>query len=258
MKIIQYNILDGCKEEKQYLQLKNWVNKQNADIISFNELNQWDSLEFHEEMNQLGFKSTHLLKMESSPYYMGIASRLPMNVIREMESDPIYHGLLHVQIKDVHFLIVHLTPFESTSREAETKNIVEYVKNIQEPIVVMGDFNTLSPLDSEHYREQSTYDRLVQSEILTRQHTLQGEINYRPMQILLESGFTDICCSDKFKHTFPSQINNPDKNTAHLRIDYALVNHVLTSKYVTECRISHDSELELISDHYPIIFNLKE
>lgn len=255
MDILQYNILDGCREKDRYAKLCKWVKHQNVDIITFNELNNWDSNEFYSEMVKLGFSHTHLFEMKSSPYYLGIASKFPIELIKEMERQPFYHGLLHVKVKKINFLLVHLTPFESKNRENETREIVEYTKEIEEPIIIIGDLNTLSSLDKVHYKKVNTYDNLVQDEILARQHLVNNKINFTPMDILLEAGFKDLGYSEEFHHSMPSQI---DKNKdIYLRIDYVLGNKYVL-KYLPECTVMRDKELDKISDHYPVICNFKK
>jgi|SRR5690625_2411763 len=257
MQILQFNVLDGCREDTRYEKMFDWLKRQNADVIAFNELNGWNKKEFNNEMTKLDLPHSHLFEMESSPYFVGIASKHPIEMIEEIEDYPTYHGLLHVKINNVHFFIVHLTPFESTEREKETKRIIELTKDIEEPVIVLGDFNTLSPLDKDQYEIMGTYEKLVEDSVLARLHILNQEINYKPMKMLLESGLNDICYSEDFHHTFPSKIEPDKERDIRLRIDYILGNKHLLD-YEPECKFIPTFEVETLSDHYPTMCILKD
>lgn len=256
MNILQYNIWDGCREEDRYARLSDWLQKQNCDVIGFNELNEWTQTEFQMEMQKIGFPYSYLFEMETSPYLVGIASKWPVEIIECMEEEPIYHGLLHAKINGIHFVIVHLTPFESAHRERETEKIRGLISAIQAPVMVMGDFNTLSPLDEKHYREMNTYEILTETHRHTRQHIQDGSINYQPMEILLDAGLHDVIHSDTFQYSMPTKAKEQLTSPKYVRLDYVLVNNDLL-KYNPTGEIVREPEVETLSDHYPVRCNLK-
>ncbi|WP_164667737.1 endonuclease/exonuclease/phosphatase family protein [Virgibacillus doumboii] len=251
MKIMQYNILDGCRDQERYGRLSNWLKMQDCDVVGFNELNDWTSGEFDEEMKKIGFSYSYLFEAELSPYYVGIAAKDPIEVIGCVEDEPIYHGLLQVRIKGIHFLISHLTPFESKSREKETEYIADCVRSITEPVVVMGDFNTLSPHDAAFYKEMNTVEKIKRNSTQKRTHLVSGHINYKPMENLLDTGLYDVSDLDAFSYSFPTKIKGELTEPSYLRIDYILVNEKLLT-YRPKVSIINDSDVEMLSDHYPV------
>lgn len=255
--ILQYNILDGCREKEKYDKLSSWIKEKNLDIITFNELNGWSKSEFQNEMLKIGFQYTHLFEMESSPYYVGVASKSPIKLIKELEEKPFYHGFLHVKINNINFFVVHLTPFESKNRELETKEIINLSKEIEEAIIIIGDLNTLSPLDKKQYEKMNTFNELRKDEVLARQHTLDHGINYKPMKMLLESGFHDFCYSKDFLHSMPSKIGQHADKNVYLRIDYILGNDQAL-EYLIEGRVVQELALDKLSDHYPVMCKLED
>lgn len=251
MKIAQYNVLDGCRENARYEKLSEWIKNQQLDCIGFNELNEWTKAEFQQEMELLGFPYTFLYEMKTSPYYLGIASKLPLQLLHTEESPPLHHGFLHVKISSIHFIVIHFSPYESTIREQEAKRLMEYVKAITEPLMIMGDFNSLSPLDKDFYIKQNTREQILTRPFLTRQHIVNGEINFRPMEIFLQS-FHDIGFSGKLDYSMPTNIRDHQKNPIYVRIDYMLANSKLKEMNPT-ARIVRDAFTDVISDHYPIV-----
>ena len=42
MKIVSFNIFEGCEEESRFKQLINFINKEDPDILGLLELSNWD------------------------------------------------------------------------------------------------------------------------------------------------------------------------------------------------------------------------
>ncbi|MTW84363.1 hypothetical protein F3157_01605 [Virgibacillus dakarensis] len=253
MNILQYNVLDGCRTGDRYRQLSSFLTGQDYDVVGFNELNDWTATEFKEEMNKLGYLHTCLFEMESSPFNLGIIAKFPITKINAIEKSPFHHGMLHVKISTINFIVTHLTPFESEHREREAEQIAEYIQTIKEPLVVMGDFNTLSPIDQDSYDAE----KLSSSKFHRRQHIVDESINYRPMQILLEAGLHDVNVSKLLDYSMPTRIRGDLINPVYVRIDYVLVNSFLLDNNPI-VSILRNSNVSKISDHYPVQCRLND
>ncbi|PAV31226.1 hypothetical protein CIL05_00790 [Virgibacillus profundi] len=247
MKIVQYNVLDGCREKEGYSRLSNFLKNGDYDVAGFNELNDWTAEEFQVEMEKVGFKYTYLFEMDSSRFLIGIAAKFPISKISAIEKPPFHHGMLHVKIKDINFIITHLTPFESKFRELEAESLATYIETIKEPLVVMGDLNTLSPFDKAYY----DIEKISASKFQNRQHIRNGAINFRPMQILLDAGLLDVNMSEKLDYSMPTKIKGELKDPSYVRIDYILVNPILQQRNPV-AKIIHHQDVSTLSDHYPI------
>lgn len=84
---------------------------------------------------------------------MGISSTDKIE-IQCKQQEGFHHGLLHVKTHSVHFLVTHLTPYSGNDRLKEATAIVERVQHQQqanELIMLVGDLNSLSPLDDFYY-----------------------------------------------------------------------------------------------------------
>lgn len=251
MKIVQYNILDGCRTEERYAMPFDWLKQQDYDIAGFNEMNDWTEAEFQREMEKLGMSYTFLYQMKTSPYFIGIASKFPIEKIHKTDEAPFHHGLLHVKIQQIHFLVTHLSPFESTVREKETAEIADYIQAIHEPLMLMGDLNTLSPLDQDYYVNNRSKEKMIQRKFSNRQHILNGEINYQPMQTLLDAGLHDIGVGESLDYSLPTKIKGELNDPVYVRIDYMLVNQAML-QLNPKSTIIHGEKVDVISDHYPV------
>jgi len=105
---------------------------------------------------------------------------------------------------ELHLFVVHLHAHSSVQREKEAQSISSLVRPLlQDPaklVVVMGDCNTLSPHD-ELVNMQFNIQKMLQrtdNQVFPRLKkkfldASGAKINYRPMEILLESGLVDSC-----------------------------------------------------------------
>lgn len=251
MRLLQYNIWDGCHDAQRYQQLHDFLVRESYDIVGFNELKFWTAEAFKRKMSDSGYPHTRFLSMETSAYAIGVASKYPIEVVMTKETEPLHHGMLHVKIGHLHFIITHLSPASSEHRERETVFIGDYVKEIAEPLILMGDLNTLSPLDKEHYEKINLFEKLNETEHGRKCHLKEGAINYQPMQTLLEAGLHDVGEYQKLDHSMPTKVHENYKQRRHVRIDYVLVNEQLLNKKL-KARVIRTAELEKVSDHYPV------
>jgi endonuclease/exonuclease/phosphatase family metal-dependent hydrolase len=253
MKVLQYNILEGCQGERErFNKISRWIGQCDYDVIGFNELNGWsEPPTLADNAKVWGYSYSELFHLKESKYFMGVVSKYPIEII-DKQNSPFHHGLLHVVIRGIHFLITHLTPFSAKDREAEARAIIEQTKEcMDKSVVIMGDLNTLSPLDESTYVKEKTIGILRSNEALRKKFLSNELINYQPMQILLEGGFIDVGAMKGFQYSVPTAVNRDKMHAAHLRLDYILVNeHFLKNK--PKIRILHEGEVDSLSDHYPI------
>ena len=196
-------------------------------------------------------------------------------------------GVFHVEVRGVHFFVAHLNAHDSSARARETAVLAELVRNSSRGgsrVVVMGDLNTLSPLDARAHANL-TLDGLpfvealstrwcykaLRRKFLTTTTAAGGGgrgsggrpktiVDYRPMQNILDAGMVDL--SRDRRPTEPTAIPCDQAGACpcpHLRLDYMLYHdggaagvargHAELS---AAAEVVIDDETALLSDHYPI------
>lgn len=251
LNILQYNIWDGCKDEERFNQLSTWLTKQDYDVVGFNELKLWTEVEFKDKTKTWGYKYNCFLNVESTHHSIGIVAKTPIEKIKAIQTEPFHHGLLHVKINGIHFIVTHLTPFEYEHRERETEYIANYIASIEGKVIVMGDLNALSPLDKDHYEKMGTVNNMSAKKSLLKAHIREGVINYRPIQTLLDAGLHDLGFSETLDYSMPTKVHDKIINPTYMRIDYILVNTKLLEMNPT-VNIIRNQEVDMLSDHYPV------
>ena len=159
-------------------------------LAALTECNGWDQAFLDRFASDSGASESILLKCPTG-YHMAVMSTHPIRVVSTTTASPFHHGLLHVAIdfssipaatarlgegdKDledgarwrkargggddasensIHFLLTHLSPRDSRIRAHECTLLAEKCMSLTErgaAVVLLGDLNTLSPLDHSAY-----------------------------------------------------------------------------------------------------------
>ena len=133
------------------------------------------------------------------PYLLGLSSIFPFIVINEFGPPNFQRGAIHAYFHQfqLHVWVVHLHAHSSTAREKEAILLASLVQPLlanNSKVIVMGDMNTLSPLDSQEHNELNLVKNLQRTSdpwprlALKFLDTEKKEVNYKPMQSLLDTG----------------------------------------------------------------------
>jgi endonuclease/exonuclease/phosphatase family metal-dependent hydrolase len=274
------NIDEGGGSPTRVKSVLDWLSPQYADVIGFCELNNWDQMvtktsATHMEVyaSDIGFPYSYLFKTKS-PYYLGIMSVFPIDVLY-VNDDPhdFERGMLHVKIRDVNYIVVHLHAHDSQKREEEVALVLKRALAVSdEPVLIMGDLNTLSPLDADWHEENGILkylssrapDERLRVKFTTTSPDGLVELNYRPMQLFLDSGFTDLCVwssalgankesekkNQRCGYTEPTRLAEQE-DALKVRLDFMLANDAFLERNpISEIVI--DKVTDELSDHYPL------
>lgn len=256
MKIISYNV-NGLRSIIKKESFIDFIKSSNADIIILQETKINGDIEIpHTEKYPFQYFSHSLVKKGHAGVCM-LSKYEPCKVTFEMKSDFDNEGRLLIA-EFYKFTLINV--YVPNSGQATLKtfpnrmkwdiNFKKYIKSkleIDEPLIIMGDFNTiLSELDYW----KSTKENLLK---LPRFAGLTVEERDNLHSIL------DLGLTDTFRKLHPNTrkytyVNYLAKDRSKgWRIDFALVNN----KYLKKV-INSDILTEVIgSDHFPIILNIK-
>ncbi len=251
MKILHYNILNGCRKEPERLaQLGAWLRTEAADLVAFNELNGWTSETLASAAATWGYDYAHVMELHSQ-HHLGVIARDPFQIVAEID-EGFHHGLLDVRCSGLRLLITHLTPVSAVDRHREAELLAERVGGIAGPAILIGDLNTLSPLDAPWYETIDARTELSSAPPLRRKFLSPDDaIDYGPMQCLLDAGLIDAGAQQQVRHSVPTPFNKDPMHAVLLRLDYALANSAAAGGIQWVC-IRHGEEVDSLSDHYPL------
>lgn len=245
MKLIHANIFEGCQKNELRMKLKNFLLKENPDIISLNEVNGWSKEQLKNFLSEI-FKYSYLYEVNSD-FNLGIISKYPIEILKE-EQKNFEHGYIHSKINGVHFITTHLTPYKTIDRIKEIKIILEELKDISSPVIISGDLNSLCERDYFNYR--NIENDMIKDLDLKEKFFKDGNLDFEPINQILKADFIDTLNSNKFEFTVPTPLNKDKGHVYPLRIDYIFSNKYLKS---VKTKTIYLDEKDLYSDHFPLM-----
>lgn len=271
MKFISYNVLHGFDNDRALVQrYVDWIVKENPDVIAYQELNGFtqDSLE------NLGKRYGHPYAILNTDvtHPIGLTSRYPIVMVQQVTIN-MWHSYLYGNINGVHFFVTHLSPFEVGVRRADMDRILAHAKliNAKEKIVIAGDFNALSAVDSTHYGQSlltamlktdkklqpKSGTAIVKFKTIHYDNLDNGQLDYTVTNKMLQAGFKDsyYLANTQFKHSAPTK-DHAAEHGRKIRIDYIWVNKAMAA-HIKSSDVLQDEQTNQISDHYPVYITWK-
>lgn len=264
LRLITHNVWYGFTEvpgrKDQWL---DWMRKQEPDVVALQELNEYTAEKLANDAKSWGHSHSALLKTEGFP--TGITSRYPITDIqRTMEG--FHHGLMRVQIKGIWIYVIHLHPGDWETRYREAGLILEDIERLPADarVVLAGDFNALSPLDSTHYARtglESFFRQRDNSEELDDNNLNGGRLDYSVIGRILDAGFTDLSYRYRpeeynFTGSFPTSVEKEGNHGDYRRLDYVFVTENILEN-VTGATLVSDDTTRILSDHLPVVVDFR-
>lgn len=273
-KIISYNVYWGMRQDSTENKSKfaEWIRQQDPDIMAFQELNgftQENVIFPTKDANPNNLKA--LAKSYGHPYvYMirepsangeitfpvALTSKYPIvNVTRVLENAS--HGFMVAEIEGLHLIVTHLHPFSAEEKGYEMEQMLATIKS--KPAdwkwLLMGDLNSVSPLDKDGYANNKLRDFIREDRKkrpFNKNLGKDDELDYSIQQQILDFGFIDTFkfFHPKFEASAPTKLFY-DQSKDPIRYDYMYVSPNM-KKDLVKCEIIKDAFTDVYSDHYPV------
>lgn len=261
LKLISYNVYWGMRQDSTELKQKfaAWFKSQNPDIVALQEVNGFTQKMLEEFAASYGHPYAVIVKQPepdgSISFPVALTSKYPIvNVNRVV--DNMIHGLLVAEIQGFHFAVTHFHPFSSEKRGNEIDLVLATINSKPKDWkwLLMGDLNSVSPLDKEEYNNGLLLNH-IREDMKKKPHNqnlLNNELDYTIQEKVLANDFVD--AFKKFHPSFeasaPTQLFY-DQSKFPLRYDYVYVSDNMSADMVS-CTLIKDSFTNIYSDHYPV------
>jgi exodeoxyribonuclease III len=249
-RVISYNILEGMKTDttKGKQDFVKWVKSENPDILALQECNKFTQKSLEDLAR--GYGHTYAVLLREQGYPVGLTSKYPIVDVQKV-IDNMHHGFIVAKIKDLNIIVLHLSPHKYWKRREEIDVILSTIAASaqKERWIIMGDFNSLSPLDKENYADGKYADRLKEAakKYSFHENLVDGKyLDFEVQKRILEFGLHDTA---KEKATGSEPRSN--------RIDYIYVSKDLMPQ-VTKAQFIRDDFTATHSDHVPVIMEFKD
>ena len=266
LKVISYNIWNGFEWGKDTIRkqtLVQWINKQKPGVLALQELCGYTREKLLEDAKTWGHNYAEILKTDGYP--VGITSWEPIEVKGRILEN-MHHGALHCKTFGIDFMVVHFSPFSYKKRHEEAKIVMEKLsefKNRQHKYIVLGDFNAVSPLDADLYKDKPTLIPSKKESEKQHEHVrnlFNGQLEYGVLSSFLSFPLIDVTQQytkgwDE-RVSCPTQVFETEKgegrNDNSTRIDYILTSPSL-AKYCVSAKVLNSEDEFYLSDHYPVV-----
>ncbi|MVZ66495.1 hypothetical protein GQF61_11550 [Sphingobacterium sp. DK4209] len=264
IKILSYNVLFGLQKDStanidRYVEL---VKELDPDIVATQEMNGWKQKSLEELAKR--YDHPYALQSKEEGFPTALTTKKPMTNFQKV-TENMWHSYIYAKVEGLHIFVIHFSPFSYKKRLEEVENIIAQTKelNPKEPILIMGDFNSLSQSDSKNYDDKvlaSMKEQELKREIVRNLNN--GKIDYSVLGKLENAGFYD--SYKVLNKTFESSVPTYKSGEAKIkesnagigkRIDFLWVNETAKSM-LTKSIVLKNAKTDIISDHYPVYVEL--
>ena len=135
LRVMQYNVYDGIKNERRKNWIGEYVQNSKVDVLTLNELNDWNEKIMKETAIKWGFKYSQI--MVTGEYNIGIMSQYSITTLSYQKGGTFHHGFLHVRINHPNtpfrVIVTHLSPWESKKRILEVEALLMVAEGARMP-----------------------------------------------------------------------------------------------------------------------------
>lgn len=252
MKIISYNILNGAPATTA--ELAQFVRGEDPDLLCIQEANGWDADGWRparEFAADVGLP--HIAPGKSNtPYNLITFSRFPL-LETQVVTAGLWHSAVRVRVSapggTLDAWSVHLDPRAEDRRVAEAGLLLSALDPATDT-VLMGDFNSLSPVD--------VHPSDLAARLRAKGISKFGEREPRHdvMGAFADAGLVDTAHAlGSAAWSVPTPANTDVFHADRLRLDYLLADAGAAAR-VTSVEVARTHLTDRISDHYPLVIAL--
>lgn len=252
--LMTYNLFEGAHQS--YLQLINFIKSSNVDILCLQEVNGWqdnDSAILKDFARQCDFPY-YVFGDSNTEFKLATLSRRPI-ISHRVRTEGFWHSLVEVRIStssdELTVFNLHLNPKWEGPRKEEVKKLLTLV-DTNTPVLLTGDFNSIS--NQDNYRDSLLNE--LQAHGITKFG--RDELEFSVTGMLEVAKLIDVAAKlGDTTVTVPSAFNKDKNHEVPLRLDYVFASQP-AAEYVESIEVVKNEITDAISDHYPILVNLRQ
>ena len=253
--VISYNVLKGFQHDSTNIERYiDWISEISPNVVAYQEMNGFTQKDLEDLAKRYGHSYAVMSKFEGFP--VALTSKHPIVNVRKVE-DNMWHAFLYAYINDIHFFVIHYSPFDYKKRQEEMQLVLAHAATLPKDskILIMGDFNSVDKSDAI----QHTEDRLAKMRVSEEKHPHirnlnDGQMDYSVMQLLSDAGFVDTFWLTNKESMCSATTSKYGQQWR--RIDFMWASPTIASK-VLKSTIIHDEKTNVMSDHYPVYSDFK-
>ncbi len=272
VRVAWLNTLVGGSDGRLTL-IEAWLASVRPDVVGLSECNGWDAAKAKATAARWGHQHSVFARAESG-YHVVLTSRLAMRNVSVL-TEGFRHAAIGATLENgLRVIVTHLRPESGDLRVKEAEILPLGAEN--EPLLVIGDLNSLSSLDAEAYK-QTKLGHIgekvlgdVKDTKLRQKFTFGGKLDFRVLDLLYSRGLRDLVFESigatfsvgggaavKFSPSVPTKLEQEldfMNNDHAMRLDYVLGRNVVVAG---RCDVVRDVATAKLSDHYPVMCEIE-
>ena len=265
LRVLAYNVYYVFDHGKEVEAGSAWIREQAPDLVALQELT--NIAEERLEELAAGWGHEHAALLKTSGFSVGLTSAKEIVVVDRL-LEGLHHGCLHAQVDGIHVFVVHLSPFRWEVRRDEARLLLAHIEPLLEAgheVLVLGDFNALSPSDRALLEAQPEVLEKARASDAKHDHVTNlrdGALDFSVMQAFLDAGLQDpalpfLEARGDTRWTFTTGIWTEEKTTppdTGTRIDFILADPTL-ARAAQNAQVVRTGIVNRTSDHYPVLID---
>lgn len=256
--VLSYNVKDGfeSKNKSNMDRFIQWVSQMDPDVIVFQELVSFKHVDLTTLAKTYGHDFSVLLKEDGYP--TGITSKQEIKNIERVFITSKFspyrvHGYINAETSGLNIFAVHFSSQSNDLVLQEAEHVITQakLKSVNGPVLISGDFNSISPVD----------EQLLGSKFWTvsmqKYRPARVPFDYRTMRLFEDSDFKDAVTLNGntfYKASFPTRTDYLGADFLGFRLDYSYFSEAL-SQQCDYAEILQDPYTNIASDHYPFLMH---
>lgn len=257
-KVITYNVYRGGEDRLPLI--RELLIAEAPDVLAIQEACGWrESGRFEEIGEALGIPAEQRFYFDANErsksgrvYNMAVYTKIPARIESvEMDPERIWHVSPHLVLQTpmpLHIFPVHFSPKTEDFRLGEARRITEALRKTNEPMVALGDFNSLSPDDPY---DSALNDRLSHYEITKFGNPARFEVIAQMQRAGFLDSFRAQPGADGKLHITVTEASE-DRDHLDLRLDYIFISKHL-QPLLQRVRVIDSEKSRKASDHFPVV-----
>ncbi|MDR2628135.1 MAG: endonuclease/exonuclease/phosphatase family protein [Dysgonamonadaceae bacterium] len=258
LRLISYNILEGMTLDKtsNYNNFVEWIKTYDPDILALQEANKFTQASLEALATRYGHPYVVTNIKTGDNYPVALTSKYPINVRRKITKD-VSHGAIFAEINGVNLVVLHLwpqaywhvsNPSDGLGDAYRMQEITIYLDSTirkyptEKKWLMMGDFNSKSPIDSVSLAGAAT-------------------TNFQLHRTIMQAGYSDALryYRDVFQRSTPTVYGGWTGTQVGYygsRIDFIYGTPTIL-RNLTKAKMLYDDFTDNKSDHYPVMVEFR-
>ncbi|MBS1814888.1 MAG: endonuclease/exonuclease/phosphatase family protein [Acidobacteria bacterium] len=253
-RVLSYNVLEGFRKDPARMdRFVAWVKEKDPDLIFYQEMNGFTQVKLEQLARR--FDHPYAVLSKTAGYPVALSSKYPIVDVQKVV-DNMWHAYITADVHGYKVVAIHLSPHQVVKRRQEMDELLYRISLFPRGsrVIFAGDFNSFNAHDGAGI----TDDQLGKlKEIEERRPEVrnlwEGKPDFSVTAKAEKAGMVDAYRLERGKGR-PDYAKNHPQNAR--RIDYIWVSANLRQR-VKDCDFVYDDVTKELSDHHPLLMDLR-